>query len=425
MSKFYEVIVVGAGYAGICASYYLKKRGLDHIIFERGKIGESWRSQRWDNFRFNSTNKLNLLPGVKECEDPDGFGTAPDFVHALERYVSTNDLPVKENTKVISIERPRDNFQVRVLSNGKIEDYFSKQILIASGASNENIIPSLTKEVPRDIKQFHTSEYKNEKQLPKGDVLVVGGAQSGIQITEDLLNANRKVFFSTSKVGRIPRWYRGQDIFYWIKDAKLYDVKAEEIKDPKLLDLKPPHVSGTGDGKTALSLQSIAKRGAIILGKLEKFDGVSAFFASNAPDHIRFADDFSQKLKKIIDEHIEKNKLAAPAPHYDEADLPDINARCASLITSLNLKEENINTIIWATGFDHDLSYIKLPVVDKKRKLIHNEGLAPIPGLYFLGYPWMRSRKSPILFGIIEDAEYIVDRLYEYAKTNLLSGSSR
>ena len=425
MSKFYEVIVVGAGYAGICASYYLKKWGLDHIIFERGKIGESWRSQRWDNFRFNSTNKLNLLPGVKECEDPDGFGTAPDFVHALERYVSTNDLPVKENTKVIAIERPRDNFQVRVLSNGKIEDYFSKQILIASGASNENIIPSLTKEVPRDIKQFHTSEYKNEKQLPKGDVLVVGGAQSGIQITEDLLNANRKVFFSTSKVGRIPRWYRGQDIFYWIKDAKLYDVKAEEIKDPKLLDLKPPHVSGTGDGKTALSLQSIAKRGAIILGKLEKFDEVSAFFASNAPDHIRFADDFSQKLKKIIDEHIEKNKLAAPAPHYDEADLPDINARCASLITSLNLKEENINTIIWATGFDHDLSYIKLPVVDKKRKLIHNEGLAPIPGLYFLGYPWMRSRKSPILFGIIEDAEYIVDRLYEYAKTNLLSGSSR
>lgn len=425
MIKFYEVIVVGAGYAGICASYYLKKRGLDHIIFERGKIGESWRSQRWDNFRFNSTNKLNLLPGVKECEDPDGFGTAPDFVHALERYVSTNDLSVKENTKVISIERPRDNFQVRVLSNGKIEDYFSKQILIASGASNENVIPSLSKDVPPDIKQFHTCEYKNEKQLPKGDVLVVGGAQSGIQITEDLLNANRKVFFSTSKVGRIPRWYRGQDIFYWIKDAKLYDVKAGEIKDPKLLDLKPPHVSGTGDGKTALSLQSIAKRGAIILGKLEKFDGVSAFFASNAPDHIRFADDFSQKLKKIIDEHIEKNKLAAPAPHYDEADLPDINARCASLITSLNLKEENINTIIWATGFDHDLSYIKLPVVDKKRKLIHNEGLAPIPGLYFLGYPWMRSRKSPILFGIIEDAEYIVDRLYEYAKTNLLSGSSR
>ena len=398
---------------------------MDHIIFERGKIGESWRSQRWDTFRFNSTNKLNLLPGEIECDNPDEFGTAPDFVHALERYVSTNELPVKERTKVISVEKPGVNFHVKVLSNGNIEDYFSKQILIASGASNENIIPSVAKDVPRDIKQFHTSEYKNEKQLPGGAVLVVGGAQSGIQITEDLLNANRKVFFSTSKVGRIPRWYRGQDIFYWVLDAKLYDIKAEHIKDPKLLDLKPPHVSGTGDGKTALSLQSIAKRGAIILGKLHKIDGVSALFESNAAEHIRFADEFSQNLKKVIDEYIEKNKLAAPAPHYDEADLPDQNASCASPINSLNLKEENINAIIWATGFDHDLSYIRLPVVDEKKKLIHNEGMAHIPGLYFLGYQWMRSRKSPILFGIIVDAEYIVDRIYEYAKTNLLSGSSR
>ena len=425
MSKFYEVIVVGAGYAGICAGYFLKKRGLDHIIFERGKIGESWRSQRWDNFRFNSTNKLNLLPGEIECDDPDGFGTARDFVHALERYVSMNDLPVKENTKVISIEKHGDDFHVKVLSNGKSEDYFSKQILIASGASNENIIPSLAKEVPGDIKQYHTSEYKNEKQLPGGAVLVVGGAQSGIQITEDLLNANRKVFFSTSKVGRIPRWYRGRDIFYWVQDAKLYDIKADEIKDPKFLDLKPPHVSGTGDGKTALSLQSIAKRGAIILGKLNKIEGVNAFFESNAAEHIRFADEFSQNLKKVVDEYIEKNKIAAPAPHYDEGDLPDKNASCASLITSLNLEEENINAIIWATGFDHDLSYIKLPVVDEIKKLIHNEGMAHIPGLYFLGYPWMRSRKSPILFGIIVDAEYIVDTLYEHAKANLLSGSSR
>ena len=340
MRKFYDVIVVGAGYSGICASYNLKKKGLDHIVFERGKIGESWHSQRWDSFRFNSTNKLNLLPGETECDNPDGFGTAPDFVNKLAHYVSTNDLPVKERRKVISIEKTGDNFQVKVLSNGSVEDYFSKQILIASGASNENIIPSLSKDIPGDIKQFHTSEYKNEKQLPEGAVLVVGGAQSGIQITEDLLNANRKVFFSTSKVGRIPRWYRGQDIFYWVIDMKFYDVKAEEINDPVLLDLKPPHVSGTGDGKTALSLQSIAKRGAIILGKLHKIEGGNALFESNAAEHIRFADEFSQNVKKLIDEYIEKNKLTAPATHHDEADLPDKNANCASPITSLDLKKE-------------------------------------------------------------------------------------
>jgi putative flavoprotein involved in K+ transport len=424
MSKLYEVIVVGAGFAGLCAGHFLKKKGFEPIIFERGKIGESWRSQRWDSFRFNSTNKLNLLPGESECGDPDGFGTAPAFVHKLEAYVSLNALPVHENSNVISIERSGDDFHVKVLSNGVIENYFSKQVLIASGACNEIIIPSLAKDVPTEIKQFHTSEYKNEKQLPGGAVLVVGGAQSGIQVTEDLVNAGRKVFFATSKVGRIPRWYRGQDIFYWVKDAKFYDIKAAEIEDPNLLDLKPPHVSGTGDGKTTLSLQSLAKRGVIILGKLDKFEGVNAFFASNAAEHVRFADEFSQKIKKAIDEYIEKNKLTAPSPHFDEADQPDINEDCASLVTSLNLKDMNIHTIIWATGFDYDLGYIKLPVLDEKKKLIHNEGLSDIPGLYFLGYPWMRSRKSPILFGIIEDAEYIANKLYEYAKVNFIPSRS-
>lgn len=424
MNKFFDVIVVGAGYAGLCAGYYLKEKGLEHIIFERGKIGESWRSQRWDNFRFNSTNKLNLLPGEMECEHPDEFGTAPAFVQALEKYVLANELPVKENSTVISVEQSEDGFTVKISSNGTIENYFSKQVLIASGACNETIIPSLVKDVSPDIRQFHTSEYKNSDQLPDGAVLVVGGAQSGIQITEDILNDGRKVFLSTSRVGRIPRWYRGRDIFYWVKDAGFYEIKAEEIEEAKLLELKPPHVSGTGDGKTTLSLQSIAKRGAIILGKLNKIDRVNAYFESNAAEHVRFADEFSQKTKKMIDEYIEKNNLPAPPPHVDEADIPDTNASCASPLTSLNLIRENIKSIIWATGFDHDLRFIKLPVFDEKRKLIQKDGIANCPGLYFLGYPWLRSRKSPILFGIIEDAQFIVSRLYENAKSNLVSGSS-
>jgi len=418
MNKIVDVIVVGAGYAGLCASYYLKKNGSEHILFERGKIGESWRSHRWDSFKFNSTNKLNLLPGETECDEPDKFGTAKAFVHDLENYVLKHDLPVEENSTVISIEKTGDNFHTKVLSNGVVKDYFSKQILIASGASNEITIPSIAQTISKDIRQLHTSEYKNAKQLPAGAVLVVGGAQSGIQITEDLVNAGRKVFFSTSRVARIPRYYRGRDIFYWVKDAKFYDVRAEDLEDPKLLDLKPPHVSGTGDGKTTISLQSIAKRGAIILGKLDKVDGVNLFFTSDAAEHVRFADEFSLKVKKMVDEYIEKNNLAAPLPHYDDEDVPDTNASCVSSITSLNLRESNINSIIWATGFDHDLSYIKLPVFDGKGKLIHKDGVAQFPGLYFLGYPWLRNRKSPILFGIIEDAEFIVNKICEHSKAN-------
>jgi putative flavoprotein involved in K+ transport len=420
----FDVIVVGAGYSGLAASYYLKQYGLDHIIFERGRIGESWLSQRWDNFRFNSTNKLNVLPGEKEPADPEVFGGVPEFVSALKTYVSKHQLPVAENSNVISIEKPGGLFFVAVSSNNILKNYLCKQVLIASGAANEIRIPSIAKKISKDIKQLHTCEYKNANQLREGNVLVVGSAQSGIQIVEDLLHAGRKVFLSTSCVARIPRWYRGKDIFYWVMDAKFYDIKAEELEDPKMLEFRPPHVSGTGSGKDSLSLQSLAKQGAIILGKLDDAEESNVFFQANAAMHVRFADDFSQKIKKIIDDYIDENKLSAPPPHYDEADVPDINASCASPITSLDLKENHINTIIWSTGFDADYSYIKLPVFDSNGKLKHKDGIPTYPGLYFLGYPWLRSRKSPILFGIIIDVEFVVEKIFSYSKENLKSLSA-
>ena len=420
----FDVIVVGAGYSGLAASYHLKEHGLNHIIFERGKIGESWRSQRWDSFRFNSTNKLNVLPGGDpDPENPDSFSSAPAFVSALEQYVKTNQLPVIENSKVISIEKPGEVFVVSVSSNNEIKKYSCKQVLIASGVANEIKIPLLAKDISKDIMQLHTSEYKNSDQLPNGPVLVVGSAQSGCQIAEDLLHAGRKVYLSTSMVGRIPRWYRGRDIFYWVREAKFYDIKAEEIEDPKMLELRPPQVTGTGSGRESMSLQSLSKKGAVILGKMYTADSNTVFFQDDAAQHIKFADEFSQKIKKMIDGHIVENNLSAPPAHYDEADIPDIDASCASKITSLDLKENNINSIIWSTGFDHDHSYIKLPVFDEKGKLIHKDGIPEFPGIYFLGYPWLRTRKSPILFGIIEDVKFVVDKLYNYSKENFRSAT--
>jgi putative flavoprotein involved in K+ transport len=416
----FDVIIVGAGFSGLCASYHLKRYGLSHLIFERGKIGESWLSQRWDNFRFNSTNKINVLPGEKEPDHPDRFGTVPEFVSDLRNYAVKHQLPLKENSKVISVEKPGEFFIVKVSSNDGVKDYLSRQVLVASGASNEIKIPSLAKSIAKGIKQFHTSEYKNAEQLPGGAVLVVGGAQSGIQITEDLVNAGRKVFLSTSRVGRIPRWYRGRDIFYWLKDMKFYEESAA-IKDPTLLDLRPPHVAGTGNGKESLSLQSLAKKGAIILGKLKNVENVNIFVEPNAADHVKFADDFSKKIKKMIDDYITQNKISAPPPQYDGPDQEDVNAASACPIIELDLKKNNINSIIWATGFDHDQSFIKLPVFDEKGKLIHKHGIPGYPGVYFLGHPLLRSRKSTILFGIIEDVDFVVDHIYNYAKQNFSS----
>ena len=421
----YDVVVIGAGYSGLCASYHIKKYKLTHIVFERGRIGESWRSQRWENFRFNSTNKLNGLPGEKISDDPDSFGTASAFISTLEDYVSKHQLPVEENSKVVSIEKPGEFFIVSVPSNNNIKKYSCRQVLIASGAANEIRIPPLANDISKSIRSLHTGEYKNADELPPGPVLVVGGAQSGIQIAEDLLNEGRKVYLSTSEVGRIPRWYRGKDIFYWVKECKFYEVKAEELEDPKMLELRPPHVAGTSiTGRESLSLQSLAKRGAIILGKMYKADEHEVFFEDNAAAHVKFADEFSNKIKKMIDDHIIQNNLSAPAPHYDEADIPDVNAACVSTITSLDLKENNIGSVIWATGFSVDHSYIKLPVFDDHGKLKHKDGIPDFPGLYFLGYPWLRSRQSPILFGIIEDVDFVVNHLYNFHKINSTSSKA-
>jgi putative flavoprotein involved in K+ transport len=425
MNNVPDIIVVGAGYSGLCASYHLKKCGLNHLVFERNKAGDSWRTQRWDNFRFNSTNLLNALPGEGEPMDPDLFSSAGSFVRDLEQYVIKHQLPVHENSKVISIDKPGEYFHVRVLANGELKNYQSRQVLIASGASNEKKIPALAKDLAGEIKQLHSSEYKNADHLPGTGVLVVGGAQSGIQITEDLINAGRKVFLSTSEVGRFPRWYRGRDIFYWLKDMKFYDESEDQVKDPKSLVLRPPHVAGTGNGKESLSLQSLAKRGAIILGKLSKANGTAVYFENNAADHIKFADAFSGQIKRMIEEYIIQNELEAPPPHPDEPDIDDINASCAASITELDLEEHNIKTIIWSTGFNHDHSFIKLPVFDDNGKLQQKNGIPEYPGLYFLGNPWLRNRRSTILFGIIEDAEFVVNHICKYAKEKFIVTSAQ
>jgi len=414
-NSVYDVIVIGAGFSGLSASYHLKQRGLRHVIFERGRIGETWRSQRWDHFMLNSTNKLNLLPGMVCETDPDGFEPAPAFVSTLDKYVIEHQLPVYENARVVAVEKENELFRVTVLRNGAAGIYFSRQVLIASGWANEVKIPALSNNLSPRVRQYHTAEYRNANQLPHGAVLVVGSAQSGIQIAEDLVNAGRKVYLSTSEVGRMPRWYRGRDIFYWLKDMKYYDISEDEVTDPKILTMRSPQVTGTGSGRDTVSLQALAKKGAVILGSMQGADGHQVYFKPDAADHVRYADTMSAHLKELIDDYIEQNHIPAPPAHEDIADTPDPEAACASNVLDLDLEARGIRTIIWSTGFTADYSYIKLPVFDSQGKLKHRKGIPKSPGLYFLGYPWLRTKKSSILFGILEDVEIVVNAICEHA----------
>jgi putative flavoprotein involved in K+ transport len=267
------------------------------------------------------------------------------------------------------------------------------------------------KKISSEIFQLHASEYKNPSQLPEGAVLVVGSAQSGVQIAEDLAGAGRKVYLSTSKVSRARRRYRGKDMVYWFVESGFWDVKTKEITDPAMISMRQPQISGVGFRGHTVSLQWLHKKGVEVLGRLEKANGYTVNFQPNAAEHVKFADEFSKKILGMVDEFIQKNKIDAPPPEKDEADEPDPSASCASDITELNLKENGIRSIVWTTGFGSDFSWIKIPVLDEKGNPKHVNGITEVRGVYFLGFPWLRKRKSGIICGICEDAEFIAGKI--------------
>jgi putative flavoprotein involved in K+ transport len=280
-------------------------------------------------------------------------------------------------------------------------------VVVASGAQNKKNIPLFARNLSSEIFQLHSSEYRNVSSLPDGAVLVVGSAQSGIQIAEDLISEGRKVFISTSQVGRVPRRYRGKDIVDWLIITGFYDQFASDVADKQILTMKQPQISTVGVRGHSSSLQALAKNGAVILGKIENANALTVFLKPDAAANVKFADESSMKVKEMINQYIQKTQLYAPPPEEDLGDAPDEKADCVSAVTSLNLIENNITTIIWTTGFVGDYSYLKLPVFNDNGMPRHHNGISDINGLYFLGMPWLRKRKSGIILGIEEDAKFI------------------
>ena len=409
-----DAIVVGAGHAGLSISYHLKDLHLNHLVLEKGSIGDTWHNQRWDTFKLNTPNKWNLLPGQENMfQDSEGFCPASEFAAFLEGYSSKFQLPVIENCEVVSVEYVPGSkiFSVHVSENGTAKNYKCKQIVVASGGQNIKSIPSFARNISQEIVQLHTSEYRNSYALPDGAILVIGSAQSGVQIAEDLITRDRKVFISTSQVPRVPRRYRGKDIVDWLVLSGFYDLQTVDVTDPLILRMKQPQVSTVGLQGHTLSLQGLARNGAVILGKTENTDGADISLQPNATTNIRFADEFSKKIKLMIDDYIQKSQLDAPPPEEDPDDNPVEAVSFASDSTSLNLKENNITSIIWATGFTGDFSYLKLPVFNSNGTPSHKNGISDIEGLYFLGLPWLRKRKSGIILGIEEDARFMARQI--------------
>lgn len=395
-----DAVVIGAGWAGLGVSYCLAERGLSHRVLERGRIGETWRAQRWDSFRMNTPNAQTVMPGDRyHGPDPSGAMTRDQFVALLEDFAGRNALPVEADTLVTELTRSEETGVYRLeTSRGA---FLARNVIVASGSLNCPLRPVWAAALPPAIRQIDASGYRSPENLPDGAVLVVGSGQSGAQIAEELAEAGRKVFLATSRVGRLPRSYRGRDIMVWLLESGFLDVRREEVI--RLAGRIPPR--GVLGSLHTISLQGLSARGVVLLGHLSGCeDGGRLLISGDLDANVSFADESSVNIRRFIDDYIDREEIDAPAAEPDPAETVAIS-KPDPAIDSLDLSRSAIAAIVWCTGFRGDFSWITLPgALDDLGQPVQADGVSPLPGLYFAGLDFASTRKSGIILAIGEEA---------------------
>jgi putative flavoprotein involved in K+ transport len=401
--KHFHTIVIGGGQAGLSVSHALRARGVAHVVLERGDVGASWRS-RWDSFALNTPNWCSLLPGADlGPADAGGFFGRDEFVQRLLDYVREFDLPVRTGVAVTSVRREEGRFVVEAAGESMTTDH----VVVASGSQNEPVTPAIAGDLG-GVTQMHASGYRSAGSLPDGAVLVVGSGQSGVQIAEDLLEAGRRVYLSTSRVGRVVRRYRGKDVSEWIEMSGMTKHTVADLEDPDMRWATQPQLSGAHGGHT-VSLQGLERAGAVLLGRLEGARGDALVFADDLGDNIRFADATSAEMKKGLDFFIDKAGVDAPPAALDDADQPDPDPGARTPPRELALSA--VGSVIWATGFKGKFDWLECADLDARGLPMHEDGASPQEGLYYCGFQWLRTRVSGLVAGVGDDAAYIADRI--------------
>jgi len=397
-----ETIIVGGGQGGLSTSYFLSQQGKEHVVLEKSlQAGNAWRNGRWDSFTLLTPNWSFRLPGAEyQDNDPNGFMARDKIVARFERYVTQYHLPIQYNEHVISIEQTERSSGYRVITEDAIWE--ASNVVIATGLYQKPKRLPLNANLPERILQFHSGEYRNPGTLPDGDVLVVGSAQSGCQIAEELYQNGRKVYLCVGSAGRAPRRYRGKDVYEWLNLSGFLDRTVDKLPSPKAKFAGNPHVSGKDGGKT-LNLHKFSRDGVQLLGQLQSVTDDTIWFSQDLKENLMKADKFEEEIVKIVDDYIIRTGITAP-----QEQLPVYRDGFEQKeITELNLNSTRISTIIWANGYNFDFSFVRLPVRDDDGFPIQNRGVTAFPGLYFIGLPWLNKQKSGLLLGVGESAEYI------------------
>lgn len=399
--KNIETVIIGAGQAGLAASYHLTQYGHNHIVLERyDRVASAWRSRSWDSLTLVTPNWAFRMPGAEHAVDnPSAFMPVDDVILFFEDYAKKFDLPVVYNTQVLSVEGQADG---TFLIKTNADAYTVRHVVVATGLFQAPRIPSFAKDISPAISQMHSSAYRRPSSVPDGAVLVVGSGQSGTQIAEELLHAGRKVFLCVGNAGRAPRRYRGKDIIEWLNIVGLFDLTPEQLPPGMGKFDGIPHLTGANGGHT-INLHQFAKDGITLLGHLRTAETDKIVLAPTLHDSLRIADGFEKDVTQMIDEYIMNNGLDLPAEMLPQLE----HGYHQPLLEELKLSHEQVNTIIWATGYTFNYSMVKLPVLDNDGFPVQSSGVTRFAGLYFLGMPWMPSEKSGFLLGVGESARHI------------------
>ena len=401
-----ETVVVGAGQAGLVMSSLLRDAGREHVLLDRRTtLGGGWQD-RWDEFRLVTPNWVTALPGFPyDGPEPDGFMRRDDVVGRVRRYAEVIAAPVELDSSVTRLS-PLSGSGRRFRIETNRATFDANDVVVAAGGFHSPRIPAVGANLPKRILQVHSHKYRNEAALPPGAVLVVGSGQSGVQLAEELHAAGRRVILSVGHCGRVPRRYRGQDIFKWMvalaTRGKLPTV--DTLPDPRLRFAGNPHLSGHGGGHET-NLRRFADDGMRLVGHLENVDGERVRFAPDLSANLRFADTFfDERMRTGIDTVIEMAGIDAPPDDREPFDYEPPE------VPELDLAAEGVSSVVWTSGYRLDFGWIDMPIFDEQGAPRHVRGVTEVPGLTFLGLPWQLNQGSATFFGVASDAGYLAER---------------
>ena len=396
-----ETLIIGGGQAGLAMSEQLSKRGLPHVILERHRIAERWRSERWDGLHANGPAWHDRLPALTiPGVEPDGFATRNQMVDYFAAYADHIAAPIRCGVTVTALHHDKNGFRAET-SDGVIE---AANVVAATGPFQRPIIPTT---VPRDavVLQMHSNAYRNPDQLPPGAILVVGAGSSGTQIADELQRAGRLVYLSVGQHGRPPRAYRGRDFCWWLGVLGLWDLKRP---DPATKHVTIA-VSGAFGGHT-IDFRRLAARGVTLLGRADNFADGTMRFRSDLATNLAQGDASYLSMLDAADAYITRQNLDFPEEPSARHTEPEPSC-VTDPILLLNLRDAGISTIVWATGFALDFGWLKADVFNEKGGPVHERGVSYVPGLYFLGLSWLSRRASSFIFGATHDAAYLAEHI--------------